>query len=91
MLDLWFGLDASGFDNSGVLGPSFLKPAIHTVGSKISSYLWSYLNGYICLSEQHPSLDWYLFLPRITVKSLTIVLSSGICTILSVAYFDFGI
>jgi hypothetical protein len=55
MLDLWFGLDASGFDKASTLRYSFsLHGLVLTVErSTIPSDIWSSFDSHLRLFEQH--------------------------------------
>ncbi len=63
MLDLWFGLDASGFDNAGKVLPVFWFGYIEpTLYSAISSRFWATYDDNIRVLEQHASPDWCVFI-----------------------------
>ena len=62
MLDLWFGLDASGFDNACTcaLAMVFRWWGAHRRASQVPPCLWSNDDGCVRVLEQHTPFDWYV-------------------------------
>lgn len=73
MLDLWFGLDASGFDNAS----EFFSPFISAVEltewcfSQVSPHLRANHDDYIRMLEQYPPSDRYVLFNDANHSSLT--------------------
>lgn len=59
MLDLWFGLDASGFHNASMFSHHLLRQAFkfYFMLSYISPCLRTCFNGHLCMLEQYPLID----------------------------------
>lgn len=63
MLDLWFGLDASGFDNAST---SLFIPSLPSFSylfleySAIPPYLRAISDGHLRLPEQYTTPYWYV-------------------------------
>jgi len=81
MLDLWFGLDAAGFDKSSKHHLSTLcSPQLteRNLNSNISSRIWARFDGYIRLSEQYAAPNKFvgsLQLVNFLLTILTVLVS----------------
>lgn len=53
MLDLWFGLDASGFQNACMVSIPSTLHSLLILRSGLPSNVWPLANDHVCLLEQH--------------------------------------
>lgn len=63
MLDLWFGLDATGFHTASKYSDFYVFPLtflILVVASSIPPHLWAGPYGHLCNAQQYTFTYWYV-------------------------------
>lgn len=58
MLDLYFGLDATGFEKATTFHPLFGVPMFVSCYSRNINRNRPFFDGHICMSQQHAAFDW---------------------------------